>query len=116
MSDNWVDGEILKFALVKDNISNIRWRTKDYRIIPVKDMDDKHLRNAALFLMGMGYSRCIADDKVRVAWLTVFRMEWERRLQVRQRVGMIQHVYVEKYAENDDIMDMMTVCGEEEDD
>jgi hypothetical protein len=57
------------------------WKTKEGELIPVSEMPDSHLRNTALFLMGFGYQNCIADDRVRVAWLAVLRREWARRSQ-----------------------------------
>lgn len=77
--DDFVDGSVIYLELTKDILSDIAWRTADRTYIYVKDMEDKHLRNAALFLMGMGYQKCIANEQTRVAWLTIFRMEWERR-------------------------------------
>jgi len=89
MIKDYVDGELIdiemdvKEGLTEDNLAKIRWRTKEGRIIFIKDMEDSHLRNAALFLMGMGYTRCIAPEPLRIIYLSIFRMEWERRLAQR---------------------------------
>jgi hypothetical protein len=60
------------------------WRTADGKEIAICNMADNHLRNAALFLMGMGYRTCIADSKVRVVWLKIFATEWQRRMLARE--------------------------------
>ena len=73
-----VEGE-----LVQDNVGKYLWRTADGREIAVENMADTHLRNAAMFLMGMGYKKCIAPPVTCVAWLTVFKKEWERRMLAR---------------------------------
>ena len=84
-----VDGEILEVethlrnGITEDNLSKIRWRTKEGEIMFIKDMDDKHLRNSALFLMGMGYTKCVAPEGTRIIYLSIFRMEWERRMRAR---------------------------------
>lgn len=72
---NEVNGE-----LIEDRHGIWTWKTIDGRLIPVSLMTDSHLRNAALFLMGMGYTKCIAANKTRILWLTVLRREWERRM------------------------------------
>jgi hypothetical protein len=65
--------------LVEDINGKWLWKTATGRQIAIENMADSHLRNAALFLMGMGYAKCIAPDNVRVVWLRIFRIEWERR-------------------------------------
>jgi hypothetical protein len=75
-----VESQIVQGELVEDKFRGWSWKTREGQIIPVTDMADSHLRNAALFLMGFGYSKCIANDRVRVAWLTILRAEWERRM------------------------------------
>lgn len=73
-----------EFELVEDKIRGLCWRTKDRKLIPVRDIADSHLRNIALFLMDMGYQRCIANKVQRVAWLSILATEWQRRLLVRE--------------------------------
>lgn len=68
------------------------WKTREGELIPVHEMQDSHLRNCALFLMGMGYQRCVASDMIRIKWLSVFRMEWERRLLVRSQNPAVKEV------------------------
>lgn len=75
--------DVIDGQLVEDSNGKWLWRTADGREIAVEQMRDNHLRNAAMFLMGMGYKKCIASPVQCVAWLTVFRREWERRLQQR---------------------------------
>lgn len=65
------------------DISTILWRMKDGSLIALRDMEDKHLRNAALMLMGMGYTKIYFPNHIRVIWLTALRMEWERRIASR---------------------------------
>lgn len=67
-------------GLIKDNYDKWCWKTRRGELIRVTDMADSHLRNSALFLMGMGYSLCIASDEARIFWLTILRIEWERRM------------------------------------
>lgn len=76
-----LEGEIIdiSYPLCIDNLSKIKWRTKDRRIIPISELADTHLRNIALFLMGLGYSTCVASEESRIFWLSILRMEWERR-------------------------------------
>lgn len=80
-SPDILDGELIDivYPLEKDKLSTIKWKTREGEIIPLPMIDDAHLRNIALFLMGMGYTTCVASDSNRIAWLTVLRMEWERR-------------------------------------
>ena len=80
VEEDFIDAEIINVNLTKDILSIIKWKVKDGGLIYIKDMEDKHLRNSALFLMGMGYHKCIASEIVKIAWLRVFRMEWERRM------------------------------------
>lgn len=107
MSDkDWVDGEIVHMNLTKDALSTIKWKMKDGTTILVKDMEDRHIRNCALFLMGMGYQKCIASQEKCIAWLTVFRMEWERRTLAKKSGIRKWTVYndnapIERYAEDE---------------
>ncbi len=80
MSDT-IDGEIIgiSYPLAEDKLKNIKWKTAEGEIIPIGMITNSHLRNIALFLMGMGYKTCIAPDSDRLNWLVVLRMEWERR-------------------------------------
>lgn len=78
MSNDVIGGE-----LTEDNNGKWLWRTADGRYIPVEEMADNHLRNAAMFLMGMGYAKCIATPQQCVVWLRIFRIEWEQRMYAR---------------------------------
>jgi len=84
-------GEIheIEFEIIEppavDHLGQIKWRMKGGEYILIKDMEDKHLRNAALFLMNMGYTKCLAPEQIRIMWLRIFAMEWERRL-LRKKV------------------------------
>lgn len=78
MPNDVIDGE-----LIEDSNGKWLWRMADGRHIAVENMADNHLRNAAMFLMGMGYQKCTANDIARVVWLAVFRKEWERRMFLR---------------------------------
>lgn len=71
--------------LVVDRVSKLLWKAKEEGLIALKDMDDHHIRSAALMLIGMGYQTYRAPDELKVRWLTAFRIEWERRMQVRRR-------------------------------
>jgi hypothetical protein len=84
--EDFVDGELVEIVgeLTEDKLSTIKWKTKEGNIVLVKDMDDKHLRNCALFLMGFGYDKCVASEPVRVMWLRVLNMEWKRRMTRKQ--------------------------------
>jgi hypothetical protein len=75
--------DITRINEKKKNISDLVWITKDKQRIKLGDMDDSHLRNVALVLMGMGYQTYICRDEVRVLWLTALRMEWEKRMLAR---------------------------------
>ncbi len=82
--EDFVDAEVLHVDLKKDILSDILWRTKDGRQVRVGDMNDKHIRNCALFLMDFGFQICIASQPVRLKWLYIFSIEWKRRLAARQ--------------------------------
>lgn len=73
-----VEGE-----LIEDINGKYLWRMADGREVAVENMADNHLRNCSLFLMGMGYLKCHAAPIQCIAWLTVFRREWERRMLAR---------------------------------
>lgn len=75
-----MSNEVESFELIKDMHDIWCWRTKYGELIPISRMADSHVRNAALFLMGMGYTKCVADTKVRVVWLKILVTEWERRM------------------------------------
>ena len=86
--DRIYEGEVIypddlhgkEYRLRPDHLKSCFWKTAEGLIIAVPDMEDKHLRNAALFLMGMGYTNCVMADHKRVIYLNIFRMEWERRM------------------------------------
>lgn len=59
---------------------DLRWRTKEGVLIPIRKMDNHHLRNAALMLMGFGYQVYRAPDALKILWLSALRIEWERRM------------------------------------
>lgn len=84
--------EVESFELVKDKHNVWCWKTKYGELIPISQMADSHLRNAALFLMGLGYQKCVANDEVRVVWLKIFRTEWERRMLIydAQKTGLVK--------------------------
>lgn len=65
--------------------ADILWRTRDEGLIRLGDMRDDHLRNCALMLIGMGYQTWGArqPDDLKVRWLTILRLEWERRMRER---------------------------------
>lgn len=71
------------FDLAEDPSKGLCWVTKTGHWVPVKDIADSHLRNIGLFLIGMGYTECVASEVQRVAWLTILTKEWKRRLLVR---------------------------------
>ncbi len=85
---SFIDGELIEviYPPAVDNIKNIKWRTKDGQIIPVSELADTHLRNIALFLMGMGYLKCTLSDEKRTAWLVILRIEWERRINTNKHI------------------------------
>jgi hypothetical protein len=80
--EDYVDGELLGAVseITTDNLSKIQWRMRTGEVVYVKDMEDSHIRNTAMFLAGFGYTKCVASEEIRVAWLRVFKMEWERRM------------------------------------
>lgn len=78
MGISHIDGE-----LVEDSNGKWLWKTADGELVAVENMADTHLRNTAMFLMGFGYRKCIAAAEVRVVWLRILRIEWERRMQTR---------------------------------
>lgn len=87
--------------LIEDKHLGWCWKTRDGRLIKVYQMTDSHLRNAALFLMGMGYQNCTAPSELRIFWLTILRREWERRLV--QRANSLKKWRV-KYEEDDEAL------------
>lgn len=82
MTEEYVDGELIVIAggMTRDNLDMIQWRTKEGRVIYIKDLEDTHLRNIALMLAGFGYQTFGAADSAKIIWLRVLRMEWERRM------------------------------------
>lgn len=75
--------EIDEYALAEDRIKGLCWVTKDRRYVPIADLKDSHLRNIGLFLIGMGYTECVASPVQKVAWLTLLAKEWQRRMLFR---------------------------------
>jgi hypothetical protein len=47
-------GELL--AQIDNNLSTDRWKTQDGRVIPIREMDDKHLANTIRYLGRRGYA------------------------------------------------------------
>lgn len=92
--DDFVDAEVLHFEIRKDLVSNILWKMKTGTRIRVGDMEDSHLRNTVLFLTDFGYQHCVAPTGIRLKWLTIFRMEWNKRLASRSK-GIKVRVRVE---------------------
>lgn len=96
--------------LVEDKHKGWSWKTREGELIPVHEMQDSHLRNTALFLMGLGYQKCNIDDRIKVAWLNVFRMEWERRMAQRRQTSIrIAH---SRSVFTDTIIKSLTEAGE----
>lgn len=77
---------------VRDILSSLQWKMQTGELIHLADMEDKHIRNCALFLMNMGYMRCGIKEDIRIKWLTAFRMEWERRMAARNLHGFLVRV------------------------
>jgi len=75
-----MESQVVDESVVEDKLKGLCWKTKEGELIPVSEMRDPHLRNAALFLMGFGYSICIASKERKIIWLTILRTEWERRM------------------------------------
>lgn len=80
--EDFIDGELLGVVpeLTVDNLSKVQWRMRNKQLIYLKDMEDSHVRNAAMFLLGFGYAVCGCDEEVKLLWLKVLKMEWERRM------------------------------------
>lgn len=64
----------------KPDISDVVWRQKDGTPIRLGDMDDNHLRNTALMLIGMGYQTYRTPDYRRARWLVALQTEWRKRM------------------------------------
>jgi len=75
--------ELLSADIRESNLQNLYWRNKEGRLLNIKDMPDSYLRNIALMLIGMGYQRYECDNRLRVLWLAAFRLEWERRMNLK---------------------------------
>lgn len=112
--EDFVDGEVIHLDLKKEIISNIVWRTKDYRLVRIGDMEDKHLRNIVLFLTNFSYNHCGASESVRLKWLQVFNIEWQRRMLERENKTRKFRAYPDRWdrefnkALNDDLDGMPT--------
>lgn len=83
---DYIDGELIG-ELTINNLSKIQWKTRTGEIYFIKDMDDKHIRNIALMMMGFGYRTFRAPDNVKIIWLRILKMEWDRRM-LQKRNGM----------------------------
>lgn len=77
------DAEVALAIIHHLDTGELLWKTRDEGLIPLKMMEDSHLRNAALMLMGMGYQQYAAPDHIKIRWLSIFRLEWERRMRER---------------------------------
>ncbi len=101
MVDDFIEAEVIypdemhgnEVFLNVDHLKHCYWKTSDGRVVAVPDMSDSHLRNAALFLMGMGFRKSSANPDKAVIYLTIFRMEWERRM--LQRAGGNKRFHVD---------------------
>jgi hypothetical protein len=80
MNEGFVEGEVVNKSIRVDKVGQLRWQCRDGKIIVLKEMEDRHLRNASLVLMGLGYVEISIPDKIRVMWLSALRTEWERRM------------------------------------
>lgn len=67
-------------SLTLDIISKFTWKTKEGKLIRVRDMADSHLRNTAMMLAGFGYQDYHTSDECKIIWLRVLKMEWDRRM------------------------------------
>jgi hypothetical protein len=60
--------------------ANLRWNSRGVQGgIRLCEMDDSHLRNTVLMLMGFGYREWSGNDRERLLWITALRQEWDRR-------------------------------------
>jgi len=75
--------QLVRIEKKAGDVSSLMWKTRDAGLIRLGDMDDWHLRNTALMLMGMGYQTYHASDELKIRWLTALRLEWERRMKDR---------------------------------
>lgn len=79
-----------------NEIGELSWKMSTGERIKIKNMTDSHLRNCALFLMGMGFGICRAPERNRINWLTAFRTEWERRMIIRKSVTIYSSLKLRK--------------------
>lgn len=75
---------MLEVQTHKVDISDVLWRTRDEGMIPLKMIEDSHLKNIALMLIGMGNQQYKTSDENRARWLIILRMEWEKRKEERK--------------------------------
>lgn len=80
------DIEMIKDSRIK--VEDLQWLTREEGYIRLGMMQDSHLRNAALMLMGLGYQQYKAPDDLKIRWLTAFRMEWQRRMDERKTTSL----------------------------
>lgn len=67
----------------REAIRNIAWPMANGGSTRLKDMNDHHLKNSALKLIGMGAQSFKVPDDVKFKWLACLRIEWEHRLYER---------------------------------
>lgn len=68
----------------EDYIGRLMWKSRDGKLTRLQNMADSHLRNTALMLMGFGFSKYNAPDSIKIIWLTALRVEWQRRMTIRE--------------------------------
>ena len=80
-----VDGrDITAHDLEEDQLQNVYWRSKEGNTVNIQHIADSYLRNIALMLIGMGYSTYHCTDRNKVLWLSALRLEWERRMKLKE--------------------------------
>jgi hypothetical protein len=83
MSDT-VEGEFVNTSdLSPKGLKDVQWKTRFGELIYLHHMTDSHIRNVALFLTGFGFNNCRTDAAMRILWLRVLKLEWDRRMAIR---------------------------------
>jgi hypothetical protein len=65
------------------NVSDLIWYSRDGEL-RLSQLDDMHIRNAALKLIGFGTDEYEADDLLKARWLMALHWEWSKRMQARK--------------------------------